>query len=127
MNDVVVIEAQIMRDWEPRSSPGLGHVAIHSDKSHETHLRLFPGSVSQGERMDLKFTNGVWIYPTWVLVSVQLFIDFVPFGEGRPLIFWSGVTSHPTGIVHFPVMAGMNNPMYRGFHSVTVRAANDRG
>lgn len=114
------IEMQLMKDWQPRSRPSQGLLDVGSGLP--THTKLYPGAAAvEMEHMIATIEGATRIGALWAVLRVAVTIDGVPLGEPRPGIVYLGGSDVATGIVHFPVVAGNDNKMYRGFHSLLMR------
>ena len=117
------IEVQLMRDWQPRSRPTRGTITVGEGTPTPDTVKLYPGAAAVGSEMMLVyFENNTRSGQDWVSSRVALTIDGTHIGEPRPALFWiGGYSDIVTGIVHFPVVAGYDNLMYRGHHSLLLR------
>lgn len=117
-----VLELQLMRDWQPRSRPSAYEVEIGNPDP--VFCKLVPGAAAEGMETMFAVIEGLSrVGERWCTARVALTIDRTQFGEPRPVMFYLGESSAPTGIVHYPVLAGDGNKMFRGHHSLLVRCA----
>lgn len=116
---VIDVEFQLMRDWQPRSRPSMGQINVPG----KTWAVLYPGAGSVGmERMAAVVTQAARISEKWLTYQVGLEIEGVPMGPSRPGVLYLGASDMPSGVVHFPAFSTFDNEMYRGIHSLLVRA-----
>lgn len=107
-----------MRDWQPRSRPTRGSFSVDEPIINP----LVPGAAAVGtERMEVHIRDVATSGREWITCRVALTIENIFIGELRPAMFWLGYSDFPTGIVHFPEVAGYANLMFRGRHSVLLR------
>lgn len=118
------LEVQLMRTvgdlWLPRSRPSRGY--LHLGDNEASYTKLYPGAAAEGmEEMVAVVEGATRILPTCASLRASLRIENIPFGDARPGIVFLGVTDYYTCIIHFPIVAGNDNKMFRGFHSLQMR------
>lgn len=120
---LVQVEMQLLRDWEPRSRPSRGEVHIGEALPTPDVVKLYPGAAAVGmEQLLVYVENATRVGFMWAAARVGLTIDGTLIGEPRPIMWWLGVSDIPSGVVHFPVIAGNENLMYKGRHTLLVRS-----
>lgn len=118
----VPVEVQLMRDWQPRSRPTRGVYRLGVGGHAPDLVKLTPGAVAIGHEMMLvSFENASRVGLSWVTARVGLSIDGTYIGEPRPAMWHLGASGVFSGVVHFPVVAGNDNLMFKGHHSLLLR------
>lgn len=113
-----------MRNWLPRSRPSRGY--FHLGSPEASYIKLYPGAAAEGlENMTALLEGATRITAEWVALKAAFTLEAVQYGDMRPTLVWLGVSDVPSGIVHFPLMSGEKNAMFRGWHSLLLRVVDE--
>jgi hypothetical protein len=116
----VAIEAQLMRDWSPRSRPTVGYLNVGDPEP--SRIKLVPGAAAVGtELMIVTFEGATRVDQFWVAYRVGLSIEGTAYPGPRPGVVFLGLSDTYTDAVHFPRASTNNSHMFGGWHSLLVR------
>ena len=60
----------------------------------------------------------------WASARVGVTIDGTLISDTLPVMWFLGVAAQPSGVIHYPVIAGADNRMYRGHHTLLMRTVD---
>jgi hypothetical protein len=88
----------------------------------EYQFKLYLGMASEGYEHIVVSLEGITrIYPEWASARAGFRIDGVQYGRPRPIQFYTEPCDRISGVAHFPLMSGDNNPMFSGIHTLLLR------
>lgn len=119
---IAQVEFQLLRDWEPRSRPSRGEVHIGEGLPTPDVVKLYQGAAAVGmESMFVYVENATRVSVMWATARVGVTLDGTLIGEPRPVMWWLGLSDSASGVIHYPVIAGNDNLMFKGRHTLLLR------